>query len=319
MSLSDAPNPRPLVTDFSVRFGEGAGEGSVFNFPIQILGGEAREMIFGDIQEIRAREGFRLFERDGLLVGAIDEPADGDLSGLAHRLYRALLRLAEGCRLVRVWNYVPKINEPDASGLENYRAFCRGRSLAFEERLGEGYEEHLPAASAVGGVDGRLAVVFVATRARPVHVENPEQVPAYEYPPEHGPRAPSFARATQVEAAGRRYVFVSGTAAIKGHATVAPGDLAAQIGCTLDNLRIILRACGLGERLGEQLGEGADACEGWQRHFKVYLRHEADYPAAARVLGKTFFKPTDRVTWLRSDICRAALLIEIEATLVAPR
>jgi len=318
MSLADTSHNRSLVTDFVVQFGTDSVGPGVFKFPIHVLGEGAQELIFSGLQECPPREGFRLFEGDGLLIGAIDEPAGENLSEQGHQLYRRLLQLAEGRRLVRVWNYVPRINEPDATGLENYRAFCRGRSLAFEERLGGGYEGHLPAASAVGGVDGRLAVVFAATRAMPVHTENPEQVPAYEYPAEHGPRAPSFARATRVEEAGRRYVFVSGTAAIKGHATIAPGDLAGQIVCTLDNLRIISRACGLDERLGEPLGEGSRAGEGWQRHFKIYLRHAADYPEAARALGAALFKPTDHVTWLQSDICRAALLIEIEATLVAP-
>jgi hypothetical protein len=90
---------------------------------------------------------------------------------------------------------------------------------------------------------------------------------------------------------------------------MAVGDLAGQIACTLDNFRIISRACGLGERLG--------AGEGWRRHFKVYLRHAADYETAVRALDGTLFSASDRVTWLRSDICREELLIEIEATLVA--
>jgi len=85
----------------------------------------------------------------------------------------------------------------------------------------------------------------------------------------------------------------------------------AQIDCTLDNLRLISRACDL----GEQLGAGG----GWGRHFKVYLRHAADYEAASAALSGKLFFAGDRVTWLRSDICRAALTIEIEATLVAVR
>lgn len=310
MSSADASNRRSSLPDFLVRFG--AADGSVFNFPLRVLGGVADEVIFSGLSPTPSREGFRLFEDGGLLVGVIDEPAESDLSAQAHRLYRRLLKLAEGRCLVRIWNYVPRINEPDAAGagLENYRAFCLGRSLAFEERLGDGYEKHLPAASAVGGVDGRLAVVFVATRTSPTHFENPEQVPAYEYPIEHGPRAPSFARATRVTEAGQVYVFVSGTAAIKGHATFAAGDLAGQIACTLDNLSIISQACELGKQLGKAAGAG------WQRHFKVYLRHEADYAEAAAALNGFLFTPEDRVTWLESDICRAALLIEIEATLV---
>ncbi|CAM2805819.1 hypothetical protein RAHE111665_02010 [Rariglobus hedericola] len=310
MSSVEFSHNRSPLADFVVRFGVDAdGQDSVFALPMPVIAGEVDETIFSGLTKLPSRDGFRLFERDGLLIGAIDEVAEIDLAAQAHRLYRSLLILAEGRRLARVWNYVPRINEPDAAGLENYRAFCRGRSLAFEERLGEGYAEHLPAASAVGGVDGRLTVIFAATHGAPAHVENPEQTPAYEYPIEHGPRAPSFARATQVTEAGNRYVFISGTAAIKGHATMATDDLAGQIACTLDNLRIISRACGLGERFG--------ANEEWSRHFKIYLRHPGDYPAAAEALAGVLFSAADRVTWLKSDICRSALLIEIEATLVA--
>lgn len=305
MSSPRASNHRSTPAGFSVRF---TSEADVFRFPMPVLAGVEEEAIFEGLNERETRDGFRLFEREGLLVGAIDEMAEADLEGQTHRLYQRLIRLVGGRHLARVWNYVPAINAPDATGLENYRAFCRGRSLAFEEGLGAGYRQHLPAASAVGGLDGRLAVIFVATQAAPTHVENPEQVPAYDYPPEHGPRPPSFSRATRVDEAAARYVFVSGTAAIKGHETMAAGDLAGQIACTLDNFKIISRACGLGERLG------ADA--EWSRHFKVYLRHAADHAEAARALDGTLFMAEDRVTWLRSDICREALLIEIEATLV---
>src|SRR5690606_26667069 len=107
--------------------------------------------------------------------------AEPDLTDQARSLYQRMLRIVGDRRLARVWNYVPRINESDTTGLENYRAFCRGRSLAFEEHLGAGYREHLPAASGVGGADGRLTMVFAATRAEPQHVENPDQVPAYEY------------------------------------------------------------------------------------------------------------------------------------------
>lgn len=316
MPLADVLNNRSSSADFVVRFGLDADDGAdVFNLPLPLLGGVADETIFCGLRAVTpAPDGWRLFEREGILVGAIDEAAEADVSGQAYRLYRRLLTLTEGRQLARVWHYVPRINAPDASGLENYRAFCLGRSLAFEERMGQGYREHLPAASAVGGVDGRLTMIFAAMRTEPDHFENSEQVPAYAYPPEHGPRAPSFARATRVEEAGMRWVFVSGTAAIKGHATIADDDLDGQIACTLDNLRIISRACGLGERLGLS---GDAAGPEWRRHFKVYLRHASDYPAAARLLEDTLFVPTDRVTWLHSDICRSALLIEIEATLVS--
>jgi hypothetical protein len=149
----------------------------------------------------------------------------------------------------------------------------------------------------------------VAAPRAPRHLENPEQLPAYRYPKEHGPFSPSFARATLATWAGRPLAFVSGTAAIKGHATVAPGSLAGQLDCTLDNLRLISRTAGWGEDLG--------ASAGVERHFKVYLRHAADLPAAERRLSAALFRPGDRVVWLEADICRAELNVEIEATLLS--
>lgn len=347
--MSAAPKSPENDRDASVlivRFGaDAAGNGDnpaspepvkspVVALPIGVLGGVADETIFQGVSELlTTTDGFRLFERGNLLIGAIDEPASPDLTAQAHAIYRRLLKLAEGRRLARIWNYVPCINKLDTTGLENYRAFCRGRSLAFEERLGEGYAEHLPAASAVGGVDGRLTVIFAAMSGEPEHFENPEQTPAYEYPIEHGPRSPSFARATRVTEGAESYVFISGTAAIKGHATIATGDLAGQIACTLDNLRIISRASGLGKNLGSNLNSsraendlvndeatGSRSTSGaigeWQRHFKIYLRHEADLAEARAALEGVLYTTADRVTWLLSDICREALLIEIEATLV---
>src|SRR6185295_16228459 len=153
-----------------------------------------------------------------------------------------------GHHLYRIWNYVPGINTL-TDGFENYRAFCQGRSLAFEAEAGAGFPRVLPAASGVGTHDGCLSVVFVAGSAVPRHVENPEQVPAYRYPAEHGPRAPSFSRATVVQIGDRRFTFISGTSAIKGHATVAPDALLDQLDCTLDNLRLVSKEAGSGENL----------------------------------------------------------------------
>ena len=102
--------------------------------------------------------------------------------------------------------------------------------------------------------------------------------------------------------------FVSGTAAIVGHTTVAPGDTAAQLACTLDNLAAISRACGL----GRDLGAGRSAA----RFFKVYLRHAADFAPVAAQLERALLGPGDEVTYLHADICRATLNIEIEATIL---
>jgi chorismate lyase/3-hydroxybenzoate synthase len=69
--------------------------------------------------------------------------------------------LTKDWNLYRVWNYVPYINE-EAFDLENYRSFCKGRSLAFEAFYGEDFNVKMPAASAVGINDNKLVLYFIA-------------------------------------------------------------------------------------------------------------------------------------------------------------
>ena len=307
--------PLPRHRPFRVGFLQAPGEKQLPDLTLKIsvpwLAGVATEEIFADLQPSGSSAGVSLYRSDNLLVGYASEPFVGaNLSGQAQRLYERVIASSQGRHLYRIWNYVPRINELTA-GLENYRAFCRGRSVAFETSFGGAFQQKLSSASAVGSDGNSLETIFVAGESVPVHVENPEQTPAYQYPIEYGPRSPSFSRATTVKAGNREWVFVSGTAAIKGHVTVAPGTLLEQVDCTLDNLRLVSLASGVGESLG--------ASDGWQRHFKVYLRNPKHLAATADALQRSLLQPTDRVTYLKSDICRAALDVEIEATLVRPQ
>ena len=273
------------------------------------LAGATCEELFAAVHPIGSDHGVQLFRSGGLLLGCAHEPFPlAEAAARTQALYQRILAVTRNQHLYRVWNYVPQINA-ESAGLENYRAFCQGRSLAFEATLGDEFQPQLPAASAVGCEGRQLKVIFVAGDAAPVHFENPEQVPAYLYPVEHGPRAPSFARATVARAGGQTWTFISGTSAIKGHETVAPGALDAQLECTLDNLRLMSRKSGLGDDLG--IGQLA------QRQFKVYLRHARDLAAARERLEHSLFRSQDVVTYLQAEICRAALNIEIEATIRA--
>jgi chorismate lyase/3-hydroxybenzoate synthase len=299
--------PRPLRVFFGERTNEKPSEvvGLTLNLPW--LAGAPCEEIFDHVVPLGAEDGIDLYRSDDLLIGHASTPFEGaDLSGAAQRLYERVLTACRGRHLYRIWNYVPRINE-DTAGLENYRAFCRGRSVAFEKNFGGSYQQKLSSASAVGCEGSILETLFVAGKSVPTHIENPEQIPAYQYPLEYGPRSPSFSRATTVKDGTRQWVFVSGTAAIKGHHTVSTRTLAEQIDCTLDNLRLVSRASGIGDTLG--------AGDGWERHFKVYLRRASDLAATTTALERSLLSPVDRVTYLRADICRAALDVEIEATL----
>ncbi|WP_175414828.1 hypothetical protein [Nibricoccus aquaticus] len=310
-----------MTMELGVRFGPAGSAAQVrgpeIGIELPCMAGAAREEIFLGLELVTAVQGVILYRRGGLLVGHAREIfSETTVETDARRLYERVLAATGRRHLYRMWNYVPRIND-QTGGLEHYRSFCKGRSLAFEAAFGAGFERQLPAASAVGS-DGRtLEVIFAAGEAAPRHVENPEQVPAYLYPVEHGPRPPSFSRATVVSEGGQRWVFVSGTASIKGHTTVGAGSLRAQIEGTLDNLGLISAASGVGENLGRPEGAGGRAQ--WARHFKVYLRRAEDLAEARAALEGVLVFPEagDQVSWLRSDICRAELDIEIEATLRA--
>ncbi len=294
---------------FRVRFGLEAPPSTEKNFsvPVPVLAGESIEELFPPVHESRSDGPWTYFEEGDRLVGFASEPVShSDLEARTAVLYEKLLSICGNRSLYRIWNYVPLINA-ERSGLKNYRAFCRARAGSFEKSFGPDYKSGLPAGSAVGGPDDRLQIVFVAGRSAAHRLENPEQVPAYEYPPEYGPRSPSFSRAVRARVNDRDYVFISGTSAIKGYATIGAGLLEEQVNCTRNNLRLISTASGLGPSLA--------ANAGWQRHFKIYLRKAEDLLAARRLLEGSLLQEGDIVTWLRADICRAALQIEIEATL----
>jgi chorismate lyase/3-hydroxybenzoate synthase len=297
-----------MALSFEIEFGSTAAAAfrdpgrAGLRLPLPCLAGEGVESIFGPVESAGEAEGFSLYASGDLLIGCAIEPEGASMAATATAFYRRLLAAARGRHLHRIWNYVPEINREKA-GLENYRAFNSGRALAFEQAFGPAYREKLGAASGVGCDGSALAAVFVAGPVAGRQFENPQQIPAYRYPPEHGPSAPSFSRATAAEVGDRRFVFISGTAAIKGHRTVAPAAIDGQIDCMLENLRVIAAAA-----VGDQTG--------WRRrHFKVYLRDPADLALARARLEADLFQAGDRVVWLQAGLCRAELRIEIEQTL----
>ncbi len=290
---------------FSFALGACAGEpdGAV-DTAVPLIGGDPLEAIASEASPAGREGAFTLWRGPEGLVGVARADPHGDLEAAARNVYSELLRSARGMNLYRIWNFVPRINERPPGSLENYQAFCRGRSLAFESALGADFPGALPAASAVGAADPRLTIVFLAGPAPARHFENPAQIPAYSYPPEHGPRPPSFSRATRVERPGGLDVYVSGTSSIVGHSTVRPNDTAGQLDCTLENLVRICRACGLGDSL--------DAGRAGARHFKVYLRNPGDLTSVSREMDLRVLGGADRVSYLCAGICRSELNVEIE-------
>lgn len=270
----------------------------ILEIPMPWLAGPRQEIIATG-SGLRASDGLFLTDLpDGGVAGAAVAPPDLDPHAAARFLYSRMLSSLSGNRLQRIWNYIPGINA-EGNGLENYRAFNAGRQAAFITAHGPDFVPRLPAASALGTDGGRMAICFLAGPGRTRHMENPEQVPAFEYPSEYGPTPPSFARGTTVGEEPRQSYYLSGTASIKGHASLG-ADFAEQAGLTFDNVRLMFARMGLPP--------------GTQGAWKIFLRHRADLPAAQAALAAAFPEALPDAMFLEADICRAALLLEVEAT-----
>lgn len=285
-------------------------EANALRIGVPALAGDRVERLFGPAVSRGRRGLLELFETGAWLLGVASVGVRSEtLERETRAVYDQILAASQGFHIARIWNYVPAINAVGDGSMENYRVFCRGRSLAFEDRLGAGFRKTLPSGSAVGTDSMSLTVVFAASRSPTRHFENPLQVPAYDYPKHYGPRSPSFARATVVEHGGTSDVFISGTAAIRGHETMAPGNTREQLRYTLENLESIAAECGTPL-------SGASARRTGRRAFKVYLRNADELRDVRRVLEAQLLRAGDAVSYLRADICRSDLSVEIEATIL---
>lgn len=262
-------------------------------------------------------EGIAYRRTEDLLFGVATETEVALGSGSTVPLQRAaaagyagIFALMDGLgfpHLARAWNYFADINRED-QGLERYRHFNAGRQDAFlatRRSLNAG----VPAACALGVGGQPLTIAFLAARGTVVALENPRQVSAYCYPPEYGPRSPTFSRATLVSVGGQPVLFASGTASIVGHETRHPGDPVAQTRESLDNLRAVLESAN--RMVGGPVYTLTQPC------LKVYLRRPADLAPVRAFLAQEVGEPL-KALFLGAEICRADLLVEIEATFGPP-
>ncbi len=247
-----------------------------------------------------------------LLFGCISIPerSQGDAPGnplkantlAAYRQIFSTLEVTGYRQLVRVWNYVSDITQPAIDG-ERYWLFNNARYESFVASHRPAVEA-APAASALGTPHGSpLVIYFLANRTAAQMLENPRQVSAYRYPTRYGPRSPTFSRAALL-CEGGGTLMISGTASIVGHETVHSGDAAAQTRESLANIGILT------DGANRRLVPHRFALE--RLTYKVYLRDAADLPTVEQVMRGVIGSEAS-VAYMRADICRRDLLVEIEA------
>ena len=261
-----------------------------------------------------AGDGFRGVAATIPGAAALDRAEFEDrVTGIYEHLLGGLRR--DGYHPLRFWNFVPRINEEVEPGLSHYMAFNVARWAGYRA-------VHAPAgdltrsiatASCVGAPGGSLHVFCVATREQGLPVENPRQVPAYEYSQKYGPQPPCFSRAMLVRSR-RPLLIVGGTASVRGEDTVHARDLAGQLAETLVNLRTLLTAaCGAAKLTphGEPLGAFLS--------LRAYVVHGASAVPVRDLLADACGLASREIEVPVADLCRPDLLVEIEGVAMLDR
>ena len=279
----------------------------------------------GTSREFTAEGGLGVTVRGGenhalvsVRVTDVDGGSAADFEQSTLRCYRTLagvLTSLDTPHPVRFWNFIPNIRKGGAEGRDRYMVFNAGRFQALTEWFGghRPSSAHVATASGVGH-RGRDLVIHVLTARTPgIHVENPRQVPSFEYSSRYGPIPPCFARATIVTGKhGEKMVLIGGTSSVRGEASVHPGDAAAQTCETLTNLRHLLAAV---------WNPGDSPCPDLDplRAVRVYYVHEGDLAAIQGEL-RAVLSPAAQtsIEYSNADLCRPELLVEIEGVAKFP-
>ncbi len=207
---------------------------------------------------------------------------------------------------LRVWNYLGNIHKGDGDE-ERYRQFVAGRSKALALKS-SGFENELPAATAVGTASDGLLIYFLAAKIGGLQVENSRQVSAFKYPRQYGPRSPSFSRAMLVSRTDHSELMVSGTASVVGHETRHAGNPEKQLAESIENMKVLLQSA-------TELLSLSDIRLWQTQAIKLYVREDGFAEQAMATLSR--YVTPERLIVMRADICRSDLSLEFEGHFIA--
>ena len=218
--------------------------------------------------------------------------------------------------IIRQWNYIEKITDYDTTGHQHYQDFNDARSLFYQ---GSEWPTGYPAATGIGTRWGGIMIDLDALRCedRSVQVcgvDNPLQVAAHAYSQEvllgeedktllHK-TTPQFQRPKAVWKEDHGFVYVSGTAAIRGEQSLEGVGIEKQTQATLENIEYLVSRENL-NRSGIPVTEDATLIT-----FRVYVKHWEDMEVAKRIVTERY--PDLPAIYTLTDVCRSELLIEIE-------
>jgi len=224
--------------------------------------------------------------------------------------------------IVRQWNYIPSIlsiNKFEHSSLQNYQIFNDIRAFYYSP---ETFENGFPAATGIGANYGSVTIDFIAVSSEDgklvMPIKSPVQQNAYNYTEkvlegealsvESGKKPPLFERGKLVSYHDSNYVFISGTASIKGEKTISEGDVAEQTKITIDNIKELTVKKNM-----ESMGIAGNDSPVYD-YVRVYMKNRGDFTVVKQIVEQQM--EVKDIVYVEADICRSNLLVEIEADMV---
>lgn len=237
------------------------------------------------------------------------------------RLLQAFLYLGIGFdQVYRQWNYVEQIfgiQQIDDHQRQNYQLFNEARAEYYAKyRTVSGFPAATGIGTAFNGVTIECMAVVCGEGITTVAISNPKQLNSYKYGQEvlkgepqtncKQNQPPQFERARLMVNGSSSRLFVSGTASIIGQETIGIDDIELQTLVTIENIRLLVSE----ENLRSHYPE-LNAVPDKYAYLRVYVKEPGDIPVVRKICSGHFKNVP--VTFVQADICRADLLVEIEA------
>lgn len=264
-------------------------------------------------------------EREGckrlFLSGVTGDVLHQNIREQSHEVFSRIARVLETegmpvSSIIRQWNYIEKITACDATGHQHYQDFNDARSLFYN---GVEWTTGYPAATGIGTQWGGIMIDVDALlckdgSVRILGVDNPLQIAAHAYSqnvllgekdaalPQKS--TPKFERAKAVWKEDHGFVYVSGTAAIRGEQSLEGVGIEQQTLTTLENIEYLVSRDNLNSS-GIPATENATLIT-----FRVYVKRWEDMEKAKLVVTERY--PDLPAIYTLTDVCRSELLIEIE-------
>jgi len=220
--------------------------------------------------------------------------------------------------IIRQWNYIERITDvydEEKSPSQHYQIFNDVRSKYYQKsRFTNGF----PAATGIGSDFGGIIIDVVAAKLENeksiVAVKSPVQLDAYTYSSEvladnntmcdFCRTTPKFERAKILITQEKKWIMISGTAAILGQQSSDQILVSQQTEMTIQNILQLISIENMALH-GILVSENARI-----KSLRVYVKYKNDIQEVKNICERYF--PNLQILYVVADICRPELLVEIE-------